>query len=329
MIKTAGFSRFPLWIMLAPLVLGVLVWWLVWRGYAADFEAEVAAALPPGTQVSASGFPYRLETRIPDVDLAYSDAALRARLRAGEIAVNRVPWQKDRQVLNLTDPVAELALAPLSGATVRVAAKEAQGSLRLDGARIARLSAVWEAPTIKTGLFAQPVKAARFEAHLRETPSGNDMSAPRNPRLPTQAQLVLAGTGVRFGGGDPLTLALDLDITAGAPLVALSRWASGGTVELRTLMLADGTGEVARMVGTIVPDGSGALRIAGTIETVCPANARAALAGLPAVSERRVRKAEVIAFSGSLPGGIVAEARNPAVPPAPVRGQEPACPRFR
>ncbi len=322
-------GRVPLWVTLAPLVLGVLIWWLVWRGYAADFEAEVAKALPSGTEVSATGFPYRLETRIPGVDVSHSDDALRARLRAGEIAVNRVPWQKDRQVLNLKSSVAELALAPLAGATVRVEAHEAQASLRLDGKRIARASVVWQAPAIATGLFAAPMKAARFEAHLRETPSDNGSSEPRNPRLPTQAQLVLSGTDVRFGSGDPLALALDSDLTAGAPLSALAQWAVGGTVELRSLTLADGTGEVARVAATMVPTGTGALRIAGTVETVCPANVRAAMAGLPAVSEKRVRKAEVIAFSGTLPGGVAAEARNPALPPAPVRGQEPACPKFR
>lgn len=324
-----GIGRIPLWVAVAPLVLGVLVWWLVWRGHAAAFEAEVAALLPPGAQVSATGFPYRLQARITHVDVAHSDDALRARLRAGEIAVNRVPWQKDRQVLNLADSVAEVALAPLAGATVRVQAGEAQGSLRLDGTLIARLSAVWEAPVIATGLFAAPMTADRFEAHLRETPSVNGSREPRNPRLPTQAQLVLSGTGVRFGGGDPLTLALDSEITAGARLLSLAQWAAGGTVELRTVTLADGTGQVARIAGTIVPTGAGALRIAGTIETPCPANVRAAMAGLPAVSEKRIRKAEVIAFSGTLPGGVVAEPRDPAVPPAPVRGQEPACPRLR
>jgi hypothetical protein len=326
MMKKAGIGRIPLWVTLAPLALGVLVWWLVWRGYAADFEAEVAAILPAGAGVSATGFPYRLETRIPDVDVAHSDAALRTRLRAAEVAVNRVPWQKDRQVLNFTRPVAELALAPLAGATVRVESKEAQASLRLDGLRIARASAVWEAPAISTGLFAAPVSAARFEAHLRETPSENGAREPRNPRLPTQAQLVLSGTDVRFGSGDPLSFALDSEITAGAPLEALSQWASGGTVELRNVTLSDATGEVARMSGTIVPTGAGALRIAGTVETVCPANVRAAIAGLPPISEKRVRKAREHFPAESWPKPATRPCRRPRCAARPCgRGHPPAC----
>ena len=322
-------GRIPLWVTLAPLVLGVLLWWLVWRSYAGDFEAEVAAALPPGTQVSASGFPYRLETRIPDVAIVYAGDAVRAGLRAGELAVNRVPWQKDRQVLNLNSPVSDLSLAPLAGASVRVEAKEAQASLRLDGKRIARASVVWQSPTLSSGLFAAPVRAAQFEAHLRETPAEPGAEAERSPRLPTQAQLVLSGTDVRIGEGDPLTFSLDSEITAKGPLEALARWASDGTVEIRSAVLTDGTGEVARMAATIVPSGTGALRIAGTVETMCPANVRAALAGLPPVPEKRVRRAETVAFSGTLPGGIMADARDPALPPAPVRGQQPACPRLR
>jgi hypothetical protein len=327
-------GRLPLWAMLVPLLVGVAAWALMWRSYADGLEADLRQVLPPGTEIATSGFPYRLEAHVTPLDLSHRDTALAARLKAGDVSVNRVPWQRDRQVLNLTDSVADIALTPLPAARARVAAAEAQASLRLEpergqGGRIARLSAIWVQPAIATGLLPGPIKAARFEAHLRETPADSARPDPRSPRLPTQVQLVLDGTGVQFGAGDPLALALAAELTAGAPISSLRGWAKGGTAEIGSATLADATGEVARLSATLVPDGAGALRIAGTIETVCPANVRAALAGLPPVSERRVRKAEAIAFSGTLPGGVSAAARNPALPPAPVRAQQPPCPRLR
>jgi hypothetical protein len=320
-------GRLPLWTTLVPLALGVLVWGLLWRSYAADFRSDLGRLLPAGTEIEVGGFPYRLEADVAPLQVVHADAALRARLEAGTLQVNRVPWQRDRQVLNLAGSTAELGFTPLDGATVLVKADEAQASLRIQDERIARLSAVWEAPAIETGLIALPIQADRLEAHFRETPS--EAGSTSSPRPATQAQLVLAGRGVRLGDGAPLTLALSAELTAAAPLAGYAAWASGGTVEIRSATLADSTGEVARMSATLVPDGAGALRIAGTIETVCPATVRAALAGLPPVSEKRVRQAELIAFSGRLPGGVTADTRDPSRPPAPVRGQEPPCPRLR
>ena len=315
--------RIPLWATLIPLVLGVLLWGWMWRGYAAGFRTDLQA-VAPGTEIALSGFPYRLEARSPDVDVPLDAGAVQGRLKVKELAVNRVPWQADRQVLNLDRSTATVSLAPLAGVSAEIVADEAQASLHVDGRRIARLSMVWEAPLIRTGLLPVPVKAGHFEAHLRETPASDTAG-----QQAAQAQLVLAGKDVRFGEGAPLTLALDSEFMGAAPLASYARWAAGGAVEIRSATLSDAGGEVARLTATLRPDGKGTLQLDGKIETDCPASVRAVLAGQPQREEKRSRKPEVIAVSGRLPGGLVAAPADPSKPPPPVRGQEAPCPRLR
>ncbi|MGL6044690.1 MAG: hypothetical protein ACRC1J_12275 [Sandaracinobacteroides sp.] len=322
-------GRLPLWAMLVPLIVGIGIWAVVWSGFERRFAADLASVLPAGTVLETGGFPYRLEATAGPLVVAHDDRALQLRARAGELQVNRVPWQRDRQVLNLRDVEAQLGLKPIRGAVVRVAAPSAQASLRLESDRISRLSIVWETPTIQTGLFATPAVAKQFEAHLRETPGAAGPAAPGNPRLPTQVQLVLSGSDVRFGGGAPLALALDSELTARAAIDSLDSWANGGTAEIRSAILSDSTGEVARMKATLVPDGAGSLRLSGTVLTVCPMSVRAAVGGTAPVAELRTRRPELVAISGTLPGGLVASVRDPAKPAAPVRRQEPPCPRLR
>jgi hypothetical protein len=317
--------RIPLWATLIPLALGIAVWGFVWRGYEAGFEADLRKVLPADVAVDAGGFPYRLEARLESVKLAHRDAALELGLAAEAATINRVPWQRDRQVITVGRSQARAALAPLEGAHVVVDAPEALASLRLEGARIARLSVVWQKPAIATGLIATPIRADSFEAHLRETPAGGKADG---PRLPTQAQLVLAGEAVRFGESAPLKLALDGELTGPGPISSLAGWEQGGTAEIRSAVLSDATGEVARLSATLAADG-GRLRVAGTVETVCPATVRAAIAGVAAPQEMRSRVPERIAIGGTLPGGLTAAARDPAKPPPPVRGQQPPCPKIR
>ncbi len=321
--------RFPLWITLLPLVAGILVWALVWRGYAAGFERELRSLLPADAPVGIGGFPYRLEADLGAVKLDHADVALQLALAAEAVRVNRVPWQRERQVITLGQSQARAALAPIPAAEMVVDSPAAQASLRLDEGRIARLSAVWQAPTIGTRLLPVAITAGTFEAHVRETPSADGSRQPANPRLPTQVQLVLAGEQVRFGGGAPLRFALDSELTAAGPIASFARWQQDGTVEIRALTLSDSTGEVARLSATLVPDGAGRLRIAGTVETVCPASVRAALDGAPPVREQRARRPETISFEGLLPGDIRVATRDPARPLPPVRGQQPDCPRLR
>lgn len=322
--------RFPLWAATIPLLAGVAVWALLWNGYRRDFEATLAQLLPESQQavLTTGGFPYRLEVRATPLALDWSGDALMARITAAEAIANRVPWQAERTVLNLRDTSLRLALQPLKDAAVTVTAPVAQASLRTADGRIDRLSVVWQDAEIAIGWLPMPIRADVFEAHVRETPSDANPE-PDNPRLPTQDQLVLSGTAVRFGDGDPLQMSLDSEVTAGNPVSSLAGWLQDGTVETRALLLSDGTGEVARFTGTIVPAGDGGLRLAGTVETVCPQSVRAAFAGMPAPSERRSRRPERIAFTGLLPGGLELAPSDPARPLPPVRAQQPPCPRLR
>ncbi|TPE58599.1 DUF2125 domain-containing protein [Sandaracinobacter neustonicus] len=324
--------RVPLWATLIPLLLGIAIWAYLWRGYEARLESDLSKLLPAGTKIEGGGFPYRLQARMQPAELIFEDTALSASAKAAEAIVNRVPWQNDRQVISLRDTNATLLLKPLNGARIWVVAPGAQASLRLEGKRIGRLSIVWDKPELASGLFASPVRAKALEGHFRETPAPEAVAvAPSSasPVFPTQAQLVLNGTEVRFGDGAPLALSFESDFTARAALASYAGWADDGTMEIRAAALSDSTGEVARLTATLVPDGDGYLAIAGTIDTICPASIRAAIAGEPAPIEQRARKPERIAISGRLPGEVTATPRDASKPLPPVRGQEPPCPRLR
>ncbi|MFN7176941.1 MAG: 1-acyl-sn-glycerol-3-phosphate acyltransferase [Thermaurantiacus sp.] len=325
--REARARRVPLWTTLVPLVAFGIGWWLVWDGYRDRLVAEVSGLVPEGTRIESGGWPYRLAVRVSPVAADRQDVALVTALEASAITVHQVPWQPNRMVLNLDGPRGSARLTPLSGAFVRVRAPSAQASLRREGGRILRLSSVWERAEIESGLVAAPVRAEAFEAHLRETPA--NLPSGTAPRGPTQASFVLRGRDMRFAGGDPLVVIVEADVTASRPVASLAGWVEDGTVELGRVTISDHHGEVARLEATLVPDGRGGLTIAGTVETVCPASVRAALAAAAPVSELRARRPVTLPLSGTLPGGVMVPAADPGRPPPPVRGQEPPCPRLR
>ncbi len=323
--------RLPLWATLVPLLLGIAGWYAAWSGWRDRLETALLGLLPPGTSLEVGGFPYRLEARTGPVRLEARGAASEALLEAEAMVVNRQPWRVDRQVINLAQPRVVLAIPGLAGASVRLEAPTAQASLRLDAGRIARASAVFEEARMTPGLARLTVMARRFEAHLRETPARPAATAEPGDGvpLPVQAQLVLAGEALRFGEGDPVSLSAALDLVAAQPIRRVAAWTAGGRAELRELVIADGEGEVARLAGSFAPGADGRVRFAGTVETVCPASVRAALAAAPPVSEKRTRKPVRFAVSGVL--GVRVEVEQPApgrVAP-PVRAQAPDCPRLR
>ncbi len=321
-----GRRRVPLWATLVPLAVGIGGWYLAWSGWRDRLEATLASVLPKGTDVSVGGFPYRLEARTGPVSLMVRDEAVEAALEAAALAVNRQPWRVDRQVINLTAPRARLAIPRLAGMTASVEAPVAQASLRFEGARIARASAVFEAALVGTAFLPEPVRAAQFEAHVRETPA----EAPAaSATFPVQAQLVIAGRDLRVGAGDPLSVSLAVDLAAPGPVRSVAAWVAGGTAEVRELVLADATGEVARLVATLSPGQDGRVLLAGTVETVCPSAVRAALAGRPPVAEKRTRKPVRFALTGILGEMVEVEAPPPGTVTPPVRSQAPDCPRLR
>ncbi|WP_448579202.1 hypothetical protein [Thermaurantiacus sp.] len=328
MSSTPSLARIPLWVTLVPLAVGVVVWFFLWTGFRDRLDQALAETLPAGTSWSIRGFPYRLEARTGPVALSYEGKALRARLDARQMIVNRQPWRTDRQVVNLEGSQASLALQPLAGISATIAAEAAQASLRTEDGRVARLSIVWERPGIRLGFLAQPLSATSVEAHLRETPAAADPNS-RSPVLPVQDQLVLRASDLRLGEGSPLRLMLDAELTAARPIRSFTTWEKGGTAEIRDLVLSDSTGDVLRLSATLSPGRDGRLYVAGTLTTVCPASVRAAFAGLPPVSEKRARRPVTLAFT-AVPG-VSADVAPPEAgkPPPPVRAQEPDCPRLR
>jgi hypothetical protein len=85
---------------------------------------------------------------------------------------------------------------------------------------------------------------------------------------------------------------------------------------------------VARVKATIVPIGRSGLRLAGTIETVCPASVAAAIAAAPPVSEQRLRAPVQLAFQG-VPGAVTLAPLPADLARRAVRAQLPPCPVLR
>ncbi len=314
-------KRIPLWLTLVPLVAGGAIYWHYWSGWRDDLRADLAA-VAPGEAVAIGGFPYRLEADVA-APRYHLDGPARLALDAVRARVNRNPWRRDLTVVRTDRPGVVAAIAGLGGAAVNATAATSVSSVHLGSAGIARLSTVFTAFRGTTGLFAAPVAATTFEVHLRETRARSNEAWSATP--PQQAQVVVTGKGVRFGGGAPLALDIDAGITAAARLRSYTAWADGGTVEIRSAVVADATGEVARLAASVVPVG-GVLRLTGTVTTVCPASVRAAVDGTPAARESRLRNPVRLSFNGT-PGFFVL-APVPAAAATAVRGQLPPCPRL-
>lgn len=338
-VAPARKRRWPLWSTLIPLLLGIGVWYVVWSGYRDRLAADIARLVPSATRVELGGFPYRLEATVTPARIGHSGDSLIVGGEADSAVVNRQPWQPDHSVFNLTAPVMRAAVQPLNALALAVRAPLAQASLHIDpraakrlgGAPVlARLSIVWERATLSTALLPAPLTADRFEAHVRETPTAPTTPAAAggaSPRPPMQAQIVLAGAGVRMAGGAPLILDAEVQVAATRRLTSYAAWSRGGTAELTRLSLRDATGEVLRLAATGVPDGRGNLLLNGAIVTPCPATVRAAFAAQPAPSELRLRKPVTIAVRGLAGEPLIFADAGPA--PTQVLKQEPPCPRLR
>ena len=317
--------RVPLWLTIVPLLLGGVVYWHFWSGWRDTLRTDLAAAMP-GAAVTIGGFPYRLEADVaaPRYGL---DGPIRLTVDAVRARANRTPWQRGLTVVRTEAPGVGIAVTDLPGVRVRATAVTSVSSINLGPGGIARLSTVLAALKATTGLFAAPVAADHFEVHLRETRARSNEAWSATP--PQQAQVVLSGTGVRFGSGAPLTLAVDAGVTAASPLRTFAGWADGGTVEIRSAVLSDATGEVAQLVASAVPV-AGTLRLTGTVTTVCPATVAAAVNGTAAdahaAPESRRRSPVRLAFGGTIGSFVLAPL--PVDAPTTVRAQLPPCPRL-
>lgn len=315
--------RLPLWTTLIPLVIGLAIYWWYWDRERAAFEDRLETLFGEG--VSVNGFPYRLEADVAEPRLRH-DGEFALDVRAGRAVINRQPWRDSLSFVRLIEPRLQWR-APALGLGFDVASGSEQASLRFDGERIARLSSVHEAAELRLPFVDTPATAKSFEWHFRETPAAPD-PASRAPTFPEQAQLVLAAEAIRFGQGDPLELAAQVGLTSAAPIWDLASWRRGGTVELRRVTLSDRTGEVATLVATGSASLTAPLRIAGTIETVCPITVQAAFAGIAAPArEYRTRRPVKLSFGGTAGNlELLLAAGGPRR--MPVRAQEAPCPRL-
>ncbi len=315
--------RFPLWLTLVPLIAAVGGYWWLWSGYRDALRVELVRVLP-GRAVAIGGFPYRLEATVATPDRASRAPDIAARASASRAVLNRGPWQPDLTIVRAVEPrvVGRIPALAVSGLGIAAPSSETSVHLASDGS-VARLSTVFARPRVDLALLAAPLTAETLEVHVRETPGRT--SEPWSPTLPERAQVVLAGQGVRIGGGAPLTLAADLRVTGAARLVDYAHWAGQGSVLVRGLTLSDPTGEVLRLDATLVASG-GVPRASGTILTVCPASVRAAFAAAPRVSEQRLRLPVRLTLGGA-PGAWTLGGLPDA--PRAVRSQQPPCPALR
>ncbi|MFC3711653.1 hypothetical protein ACFOMD_03665 [Sphingoaurantiacus capsulatus] len=317
-------SRIPLWATLIPLAVGLGAYWWYWDGERAIFEQALTGVLAEPAAVG--GFPYRLEAGLPSVRFRH-DGQYRFSVEAETGQLNRQPWKQDLTSIGLLKPKVVWSAPGLDGAVFQVESAEGHASLRLDGTRIARLSAVHNDARVTLPLLRATATAPSFEWHFRETPATAD-PASRAPTFPEQAQVVLVADAIRFGGGDPLNLSAQLGVTSAAPVWDFAGWRQGGTVELRSLTLSDGHGDILNASATGVAGSADPLRVSGTIRTVCPLTVQAALAGTPAPArEYRTRKEVSFAFGG-IGRDVQALLPPEGLPKLPLRQQEPPCPKI-
>lgn len=320
MIKPTA-KRPPLWLTLVPLVAAVTLYGLLWRGWAQDFQAELARYLPEPT-LQMGGFPYRLEAQVSQPTLSLGDVFTLA-IKADSARINRGPWRPNPTVLRLENP--QIAVAASPAISARITARSATASINWGEGRLRRQSTILQAATLSLGTSPLAISADTLELHLREQ---DGAPVPQSsPTREARGQLVLSGSRMRLAGGDALTMAAEVLATGSTRLTDYVRWTDGGTLELTRLTLADAHGDILSAQATLVPNKSQTIDIAGTISTVCPATLAAAFAGTAPAAEKRLRVPVRLAFEGRFESMRLASL--PDLTRRPRRDQEPDCPRLR
>lgn len=316
--------RVPLWVTLVPLAVGFIAYYLLWQSWASDFGALVEDWLP-NAQVSVSGFPYRLEADVTEAALRGGETVKLA-VSAPRIRINQGPWKPQLTIVRADYPRFSAVVGPGFGASI--AGRSAVTSINVVDGKLLRLSSVIDAANARLGLSQVKISADEIQLHGRERfpQGGGDAGA---PTLPVRGQLVVSGERLRLDGGDALTLVSEISVTGAGRLTNFADWARTGTIELERLALADAHGEVVSAKATIVPvDGTG-IRLAGTIETICPASVEAAVLGVAAPArEMRLRAPLRLAFDGA-PGAVRLSGMPDNLVYRATRAQLPPCPRLR
>jgi hypothetical protein len=288
--------RLPLWLTPLPLVLGLALYGLLWRDWAADFAARLSPWFP-GQTLAVTGFPYRMEVELAPVRLANAGPLL-AEVSAQRLRLNRGPWRPELTVAQLVAPHAALGLAgPLR---LEVTAPALLASVHVVGGRLERLSVTGDDVALRPG-FAPAFSAGSLQVHVRE--HQGPAPAAGSPSGAIRGQLRAEATALRLPGLPPLQLALEAAATGPARLTDYARWADTGTIEVNRLALADATGEVLALQATLVPQGRDALRLGGTITTVCPETVARLLGGPAMAPARRLRMPVTLAVEGQLGAG--------------------------
>jgi hypothetical protein len=326
--------RLPLWLTLVPLVAGALIYWLLWSGWARDFEVVLRPWLPD-SDLSITGFPYRMEADVEKPRLVGGDI-VKLVASAARAQINRGPWQPELTIISTEAPRFSAIVGPAIGASL--SGLNGLTSVHIVDGRLIRLSTRIQAARARLGFTQAAIGMDLLEVHLRETGTAaaadgtavadGKAVADAGPTQATRGQMIIDAQRLRLDEGDALTVKANIDVTGKARLTNFDAWTNAGTIEVRDLAVADAHGELARISATIVPLGRNGLRFAGTIETICPASMAAAFAGAAPVSEQRLRTAIRIAFEGT--AGAVRLAELPAdLGQRAVRGQLPPCPAVR
>ena len=313
----------PFLLALAPLLVGIAVYWFYWRAEADGLAAAVEQAT--GERPEMSGFPYRLSASLGSVDIVRGGEALSVRLQGGRTQVGSNPFRSDLYVALIEEPRVAAGARGLDLSSLGIAADVMRGSLRVEDGRIARLSLRAESARIALPLFDSPVQAAPLEFHLRETP---DTRAAAGPTPAGQAEARIAGT-LAWPSGIVTRLSLPVTVTADAPLTSFGGWRSGGTLEVEGgTIAARGGDDLAGFDATLAALPDGALALSGTLSTECPGTVTALLEGrAPTQPEYRTRRPAKFALAGTL--AQPALRRLPGPSGGNVRSREPPCPDLR
>lgn len=187
-------------------------------------------------RIETTGFPFRFDLACVDATLVSGDTtAQMAELRASVLV-----YRPTHAVLSGRGPI-DLEDA-FTGSRSQLTFAGLEGSVRLDGWRLARASLVaTELALIDTTFDARPVgRAAQAEAHLVDTPAAHDPAA-GTATLAAYARLTdVIAPQLQIAGGEARleadVRAVPDDIRRFAEPQALPGWqASGGQVLIKTL----------------------------------------------------------------------------------------------
>ncbi|MDT7933559.1 MAG: hypothetical protein RQ833_03010 [Sphingomonadaceae bacterium] len=337
--------RVPALVTLVPVAALIGGYSIYWDGKREAFRADLARALP-GVSFEVGGFPYRLSAGGGAIERSWGADGARVSARGAAWSLDRQPWRQELSVIGARRPVVELTADGLGALLIE--ADKGRASVNRNEQRV---SSEFEAATIwlrgpGRGEAAAPLRAERFELHVRQTPQSDAPGpAPRAQvyvraaglRLRPGAaagtpagapgadggKLTVAPRGAATDGGDPLAAELALTLRSPLPLIRAPR-AVSATSE-RFVVTAPG-GEVANGSLQLAPAPEGGLAVSGTIATTCPRQWAELLGGAPAARpEYRARLPVTLSFAGPLAAPRLASPL-PAVIPA--RTREKPCPQF-